>query len=171
MKSILTIAIAAALATLAVSAMACSSNKSPSATATRSEGGTPAPTTAGTPASQLSATLLDYSIQLPIAPSTTSDVTLNVKNDGSTTHELVVLKTDLAPADLPTKADGSANEDAEGVTNVGETGDMEAGASDSFTVDLQPGHYVVICNVVQTTNGETISHYQKKMYTEFTIAP
>ena len=45
------------------------------------------------------------------------------------------------------------------------------GASMPLTVDLQPGHYVVICNIVQTTNGQTVSHYAKKMYTEFTIAP
>ena len=46
-----------------------------------------------------------------------------------------------------------------------------AGDSAPLTVDLWPGHYVLICNIVQTTNGQTVSHYQKGMVTEFTVAP
>lgn len=173
MKKLSTVAIVVALSGALFTAIACgSSDKEPSATATGAPTAeTPTSTTSGTPTTQLDATLLEYTIQLPEAPTTTGDITFNVKNDGSTTHEMVVLKTDLAPADLPTNDDGSANEDAAGVTNVGETDDMAAGESKEFTVDLQAGHYVVICNVVQTANGETVSHYQKKMYTEFTIAP
>lgn len=169
MKKIPAVALVLVLAGTLLGAIGCSSSKkSPSATRTGSPvAGTPASTHEG----GLAATLVEYAIRLPNAPSKAGDVTFNVKNIGATAHELVVLKTDLAPEALPTKEDGSANEDAAEVTNVGETGDMAAGDSEPLTVDLQPGHYVLICNIVQTTNGQTVSHYQKGMVTEFTLAP
>jgi uncharacterized cupredoxin-like copper-binding protein len=149
--------------------MACSSSSKESPSATKT--GSPVAGTSESGQSALAATLVDYKILLPKTPAKSGDVTFNVTNSGATIHELVVLKTDLAPAVLPTKADGSANEDATEVTNVGETGDMAAGASMPLTIDLQPGHYVFICNVVQTTNGQTVSHYEKGMTGEFTVAP
>ena len=64
-------------------------------------------------------------------------------------HELVVLKTDQ-PADSfkITGFEGEPdrfNEDAKGLTNVGETGDpaMKPGASMMLTIDMAQGHYAI----------------------------
>lgn len=158
----LVLALVAALA----GTIACSSSdkkSSPAATQT-------VVTATDTGPGAISATLVEYKIRLASVPTKAGDVTFNVHNIGGTVHEVVVLRTDLAADALPKKADGSADEEGQGVTNVGETDDMDAGTTKDLTVDLQPGHYVLICNVVQTVNGETIAHYEKAMFTEFDIA-
>jgi uncharacterized cupredoxin-like copper-binding protein len=82
---------------------------------------------------------------------------------------MVILKTDLAADALPTKADGSAKEDGPGVTAVDEAESMAAGEQRSLTVALTPGQYLLICNIVQTTNGQTVTHYQRGMTVAFTV--
>lgn len=96
-----------------------------------------------------------------LVPSPTSakagEVTFNVDNAGSMTHELVVMKTDTKAADLPTK-DGEAVES----NVIGETGDMAAGTKKTLTVTLQKGHYVLLCNLP--------GHYAGGMYKDFTVS-
>jgi len=36
-------------------------------------------------------------------------------------------------------------------------------------VDLDAGNYVLICNIVEEEDGETVSHYQEGMRTPFTV--
>ena len=55
---------------------------------------------------------------------------------------------------------GSKTEDTAG-TNVGETGDMEAGTTKTLTIDLAPGHYAFVCNLP--------GHYGQGMHTDFTV--
>jgi uncharacterized cupredoxin-like copper-binding protein len=78
-------------------------------------------------------------------------VSFVVTNEGAETHEFVVLSTDTAAADFPIVSfEGEANridEDAKGVVNVGETGDMKPGTTMVLTIDLGPGHYAVVCNL------------------------
>src|SRR5436309_15872569 len=66
---------------------------------------------------------------------------------------MVVLKT-ARPADsFPiTGFEGEPNrfdEDAKGLTNVGETGDpaMKPGTSKMLTIDMAEGHYAIVCNL------------------------
>lgn len=169
MKRAITVGFAVVLVCLLSSAFACSSSNKASPSTSGAKAGTAPPGTSAQ--GPVTATLVEYAIQLSKMPGNARSVTFNVKNIGATEHELVVLKTDFAATDLPTKNDGSVDEAGTGVTNVGETGDMPAGGSKPLTVDLQPGHYVLICNIVQTANGRTVSHYQKGMTTEFTVAP
>jgi len=170
-KSIYWLAAAAfALGLAATFSTACGGgDKKETAVPTATAATTPSGTAAG--GTVVDAKLVEYNIVLDKASVPAGNVTFNVKNIGGTEHELVVLKTDSGPTALPTKVDGSANEDAPEVTNVGETGDMAAGDSKVLTVvDLQPGHYVLICNIVQTTNGQTVSHYQRAMTIAFTVS-
>ena len=48
-----------------------------------------------------------------------------------------------------------------------EIDDLEPGAETSRSYDLDPGNYVLLCNIV---DGET-SHYDLGMWTELTITP
>jgi uncharacterized cupredoxin-like copper-binding protein len=101
----------------------------------------------------------------PYAPE--GAVSFIVTNEGTETHEFVVLQTKMAAADFPIVSfEGEANridEDAKGVTNVGETGDMEPGTSMMMTLDLSQGHYAVVCNLV--------GHYAKGMHEDFWVTP
>ena len=101
----------------------------------------------------------------PVAPE--GPVSFIVTNEGTETHEFVVLQTETPAADFPIVSfEGEKNridEDAKGVTNVGETGDMEPGTSMTLTLDLAPGHYAVVCNLV--------GHYANGMHEDFWVTP
>ena len=49
------------------------------------------------------------------------------------------------------------------MTNVGETGDMEAGTTQMLTLDLPEGHYAVVCNLQ--------GHYAAGMHQDFWVTP
>ena len=53
------------------------------------------------------------------------------------------------------------DEDTAG-TNVGETGDMQPGATKTITIDRAPGHYVFFCNLP--------AHCQEGMHLDVTVA-
>jgi uncharacterized cupredoxin-like copper-binding protein len=94
-------------------------------------------------------------------------VSFIVTNADTRKHEFVVLATKTPAADFPIVSfEGEANridEDAKGVTNVGETGDMEPGTTMLLTIDLAQGHYAVVCNLP--------GHYAAGMHEDFWATP
>jgi uncharacterized cupredoxin-like copper-binding protein len=86
-------------------------------------------------------------------------LTIDAKNVGSAPHELVLAKTDLAPDKLPTSSDGSVDEESLDVP--GEVSEIPGGADGSVSVDLQPGSYVMFCNLP--------GHYASGMYGSLTV--
>ncbi len=91
--------------------------------------------------------------------------TFVVTNEGTKTHEFVVLASDTPAANFPIVSfEGEANridEKAKGVINVGETGDMEPGTTKLLTIDLASGHYAVVCNLP--------GHYAMGMHEDFYV--
>ena len=69
-------------------------------------------------------------------------VAFAVKNVGKVDHELVVLKTNVAPSKLPVKK-GKAAEPG----RVGRVGPIKPGASRTLTLTLRAGKYVLLCNL------------------------
>ena len=98
-----------------------------------------------------------FSLVPDATTATAGKVTFKVDNAGTMPHELVVIKTDTPAKSLPVK-NGVADETG----NIGETGDMAAGTSKSFTVTMEKGHYVLLCNLP--------GHYQGGMYKDFTVS-
>jgi uncharacterized cupredoxin-like copper-binding protein len=94
-----------------------------------------------------------------VAPSTTTvkagKVTIDGANDGKVTHELIVLRTDKAAASL-----GSGKRVSE-AGSVGELSDLKTGSSAGKTLNLTPGHYVLICNLP--------GHYAAGMHADLTV--
>lgn len=149
---------------------------------TKSTGETPPPPAGGTPVD-------GSSVQTP--PAGTTSVTVNLTeyivspnptsvaaglvtfvadNIGGTTHELIVLRTDLAPDALPTRDDGSVDGEGTGFETIGESDDVPLQQQRQFTAELAAGNYVLICNVVQqTATGTTIAHYDQGMFAAFTV--
>src|SRR3954462_8835606 len=138
--------------TIAVSAMvllgtvACSTPSSSS-----SAGGS---TTGG-----VSATEKDFSIDLASTSAPAGSVTFNISNEGPSTHEFVVIKTDDAPDALPTK-NGVVDEDK--VKPVDEQEDIAPGTTATLTTNLDAGSYVIICNLP--------GHYEAGMHAAFTVS-
>ena len=174
---------AVSLALLILVAAACqSAGTSPttapasSAVATSSAAPSDAPPATVTSAAPSQATTVSVALQeFAIVPSVASapagKVTFVAKNTGpDDVHEMVVLRTDLDPAALPVDNDGKADEEGDGITSIGETGDVAVGATKDVAFDLAPGKYVLICNIVQTEpDGSKEAHYKVGMRTTFTV--
>lgn len=79
-------------------------------------------------------------------------VVIGIRNHAAMLHELKVIKTDLAPDQLPVDgATAKVNEDG----MVGGLENITGGGSRKLVVELTPGKYVLICNVA--------GHYQLGM--------
>ena len=160
--------------------VSCSGSKKsdPVPTATTSSA-TPAQmsqTPSGAAPDQVTAILSEWKIKPEPASYPAASVTFKVKNIGLTEHNMVILKTDLAPDALPANADGSANEAGPGITMVGKTGTIAPDLSEVLTVNLEPGTYALVCNLLQTTNGPNtlarpLAHYAQGMTVAFTVTP
>ncbi len=89
-------------------------------------------------------------------------VTFNLDNkDGQVLHEFVVVQTDLPADKLPLGPDGKVDES--GLKIVGRASQIDVGQTGALTVNLAPGHYVLMCNIV--------GHYQLGMHADFTVTP
>jgi uncharacterized cupredoxin-like copper-binding protein len=106
-------------------------------------------------------TLADYTVTPDESSAPAGDVTFDVTNDAEQTHEFVVFKSDLAEDQLPTNEDGDVDEEGEGVELINEIEDIEGGSSQSLTVTLDAGSYVLICNLP--------GHYRQGMHASFTV--
>ncbi len=118
-------------------------------------------------ATQVNVALAEFSVAPDPATAPAGEVYFLAANGGAEAHELVVIKSDLTPDALPND-DGRVPED-----DVDFIGEIEpfAGASDaSIVFDLEPGAYVLICNIVEEeASGNTESHYLEGMYAAFTV--
>lgn len=89
------------------------------------------------------AEMKDFSITLDHPTVKAGKVKIGVRNTAGQGHSLVVIRTELAPEALPVdQQTGKAKEDGK----AGEIASVPANGSASVTLDLSPGHYVVICN-------------------------
>jgi hypothetical protein len=94
----------------------------------------------------IKATLHKNTIQLDASRVKAGAVTFEVNNapDTGLTHELVVLKTDLAADKLPVK-DGQVQESQ--FKKMGEVEGIDPGKNKRLTLKLAPGRYVLVtCN-------------------------
>ena len=101
----------------------------------------------------------DYFYNPKDASATAGKVRIAAVNNGQIPHEVVFAKTNADPSQLPTKPDGSVNEEA--LNSPGEVADVAPGRTKSGTVDLAPGRYVMFCNLP--------GHYKAGMYGTLTV--
>ena len=149
------------LAALALAAAGCAPNASTGASASANAGG------GGT---TVNVTVEEFSVTPESDSAPAGDVTFHVTNDGpKDIHEFVIVKTDLAPDALPTAEDGSFDEEGEGVEVIDEIEEIAVDESQDVTVNLEAGAYVLLCNRVETEDGETESHYAMGMHAAFTV--
>jgi len=127
---------------------------------------------AATPAGGTVAVALQEWAVVPARPSVNAGkVTFNVSNKGpDDPHEMVVIKTDLAPDKLPTDADGKVEEEGAGIEFIGEVESFDPGKSETATFELKPGKYALICNILQDEpDGSKEAHYKMGMLASFTV--
>ncbi|MEA2478846.1 MAG: hypothetical protein QOJ07_768 [Thermoleophilaceae bacterium] len=104
---------------------------------------------------KIGVSLKEYSVNPSAAQAPAGNVTFNVKNSGTITHEMVVLRTDKPAASLLSGAR------ADETGNVAETGDLPVGGSKTLSLKLKAGHYALICNLP--------GHYSAGQHIDFTV--
>jgi uncharacterized cupredoxin-like copper-binding protein len=103
------------------------------------------PTPSGTPVNVL---LEDFRVRQDAAVVPAGTVSFRILNQGPTTHEVIVVRTDLAPDKLPLQPDGlTVNEEAPGIDLLDEVEGLDIDDRETLALRLAPGHYVLYCNL------------------------
>lgn len=123
------------------------------------------PDTAASPTADIEARTSDYRFTLP--PLTAGHHVIHYVNDGPQAHEIQLVRlNDGATAESFLAAlEPGATAPPPG-TFMGGPGVLSAGTEDYWNVDLEPGHYMLLC-LVPDTDG--MPHALKGMVQEFTV--
>jgi uncharacterized cupredoxin-like copper-binding protein len=162
----------AAVVTVGFAAVGCgSSNKdtSSSSSSTSSAGGGVSVTTAAAGSTIEivvgDTTGLDGPMTMTVSPETATagNVTFSVKNTGTITHEVVVLPLTSGTTydQLAVETSGADVDKVSEDGSLGESGELAAGESKTFTIDMPAGSYALVCNIAK--------HYAMGMRAPFTV--
>jgi len=117
------------------------------------------PTPRGTP---VNVRLEDFKVQPDVAVVPAGTVSFRILNQGPTTHQVIVVRTDRAPDKLPLQRDGlTVNEEAPGIELVDEVGGLDIDDRQTLVLDLAAGNYVMYCNLE--------GHYLGGMHATLTV--
>ena len=117
------------------------------------------PAPLGTP---VNVRLEDFKVRRDVAVVPAGTVSFRIRNQGPTTHELNVIRTDRAPDKLPLQRDGlTVDQDARGIDHLDEVGGLDIDDRRTLVLDLAPGNYVLYCNLE--------GHYLGGMYAALTV--
>jgi uncharacterized cupredoxin-like copper-binding protein len=117
------------------------------------------PTPRGTPVNVL---LEDFKVKKDAADVPAGTVRFRVLNQGPTTHELIVVRTDRDPDKLPLQDDGlTVDEEGRGVELLDEVEGLDIDDRQTLVLGMAPGHYVMYCNLE--------GHYLGGMYAALTV--
>lgn len=149
--------IAAVVGVLAATA-ACGGGDDSEADDPAPQGSSGASAAASDESYELKVELSEWAVKPAAATVKAGEVTFEVTNKGAAPHELVVVKTDLAPDRLPV-SNGAADEKQS--APLGRTSQMAAGKTEEKTITLAAGKYVLLCNLP--------AHYGQGMRTALTV--
>jgi uncharacterized cupredoxin-like copper-binding protein len=117
------------------------------------------PTPSGTP---LNVRLEDFLVRQDAAVVPAGTVSFRIRNQGPTSHEFILVRTDRAPDKLPLQRDGlTVNEDAPGIELLDEAEGLDIDDRQTLVLDLAAGNYVMYCNLE--------GHYLGGMYAALTV--
>jgi len=107
---------------------------------------------------QVTVDLKDYSVTVTPDHIKAGTIKIGIRNLAAMEHQFDLIKTDLAADKLPIDgATAKAKEDG----LVKQVKGIGGGRVATVTADLQPGHYVIICNIA--------GHYQLGMRATLTV--
>ncbi len=123
-------------------------------------GGNVAASTKGAKATNVNVTLVSFVITPDVTTIPAGKVTFHAKNIDVVEHEMLVIPVMKGALDLPyDKTIARVPEDK--INSLGEVPEIEGGANGEVTLDLAPGTYLLICNLV--------GHYDSGMHTLLTV--
>ena len=115
------------------------------------------------PTAQVSVWAKDFKLRLSRTTWPAGRVSVRFENDGPDTHEMLLFAAPDNSADaMPMRSDGeTVDEDSPLLRSVVDEAGTPPGGSRTVTVDLAPGHYVVLCNMS--------GHYMAGMWQDVTV--
>jgi hypothetical protein len=116
--------------------------------------------------STVDVTLVEYEVQAEPVAIPPGSVTFNIENIGGSTHEFVIIQSDLSAEALPLTADGAVDEAAPGLLVLAQQEEIAAGATATLPVEMVTDAYILICNTVEDTG---ISHFEQGMALAFQV--
>jgi uncharacterized cupredoxin-like copper-binding protein len=106
--------------------------------------------------------LKDFEVRRDAAEVPAGTVSFRIRNQGPTTHELIVVRTELAPGKLTLQPDGlTVDEEADGIEFLDEAEGLDIDDRQTMVLGLTPGHYVLYCNLE--------GHYLGGMHAALTV--
>jgi uncharacterized cupredoxin-like copper-binding protein len=132
------------------------------------------PASVAAPSTTVNVTLKEWGLNTSASSVPAGDVTFNITNNGKDDHEIAIvkLKPGADPGKLPLAKNGSVDEDniARAGEIVGEAEDIAPTTNKTLKLALQPGRYVIMCNMVENEDDGTIeAHFDKGMKTLLTV--
>ena len=104
----------------------------------------------------------EWNVSVDVDSVPAGQVTFDFANEGSTQHEMLVVKTDLAVGDLTVDpATGRFDEESDQWDVIDEIAEYPPGEQRQLTLTLDAGQYQLVCNIV--------GHYASGMATAFTV--
>ncbi len=108
----------------------------------------------------VNATVREWHVTTDVSTVPAGPVKFTTANLGTITHEFVVVRTDIPDGEIPLDGD-SFSEDAPGVSSPGEISEFEPKTVGETVIDLEPGHYQLVCNLP--------NHYSHGMHIELVV--
>jgi uncharacterized cupredoxin-like copper-binding protein len=154
-------AVAAALLVAGLAATGCGDDASDD-TDDSAEATVSTATTAAVTGESVEIAMGDFYFDPQDATASAGTVSISAPNEGDVEHELVLFKTNMDPADLPTASNGEVDEEklAGEAEEVGEV-EAEPGETASGEFEMTAGKYVMFCNLP--------AHYEQGMYGSVTV--
>ena len=116
-----------------------------------------------TGSSDVSVALSEWRVGVPTTIQA-GKINLSISNIGKIPHEMLIFKSDLAPAAFPLDSHGNIIEDGPGISLVSDGDNIDPGATQSRQADLsQPGTYIFVCNIP--------GHFKAGMFTVVNVTP
>jgi uncharacterized cupredoxin-like copper-binding protein len=118
------------------------------------------PATVGT--GSVNGTEEEWKISLDSYTHAAGSITFDLTNNGTIAHEFLIVRSDKFATQLLADVDATTKRIDEALIDViDEQPEYEPGVPGSVTVNLTPGHYVVMCNIE--------AHYRAGMYADFDV--
>lgn len=123
--------------------------------------------------SKLDVEIREWNVTSSVEKIPAGDIEVTIRNKGKEVHEMVLmmLNTNDPVLHLPVDKNGAIDEKTMTFAKiVDETEGMEPGKHVKKTVNLKPGRYAFVCNMVETEkDGSIESHYSKGMATQLIV--
>lgn len=108
----------------------------------------------------ITGSVAEWTVETDATTAKAGEVVFTITNDGTIGHEFLVVKTDIAPGEIPLDGDHFA-EPTDGLEVIDEIGEFAKGTTETLTLNLEAGSYQLVCNLPD--------HYSAGMYTSFTV--